>query len=142
MRRGHSGARCSARWGEVEGAGSRAGGAGVEDEFAGGSAGPIKGRAVILGRLTQGRSCAGITAGDFGSALLHGEDGPVRRAAHVSEQWGETRACRLCGERRWRVTGRRDLGCAREAAERVWRKRAGWGNRLGWRSGLRAQGVA
>ena len=55
---------------------------------------------------------------------------------------GETRACGLCGERRWRVTGRGDLGCAREAAERVWRKRAGWGNGLGRRAGPRAQGVA
>ena len=64
-------------------------------------------------------------------------------AAHVSERGGggETRACGLCGERRWRVTGRGDLGCAREAAERVWRKRASQGNGLGRRAGPRAQGV-
>ena len=55
---------------------------------AGGFAGPIKGRAVILGRRAQGRSCAGITAGDFGSALLHGEDGPVRWDRRVSERTG------------------------------------------------------
>jgi len=56
VRRGHNGARCSAWWGEVEGAGSRAGGAGVEDEFAGGSAGPIKGGPGILGgRAPEGR---------------------------------------------------------------------------------------
>ena len=108
---------------------------------AGGSAGPIKGRAVILGRRAQGRSCAGITAGDFGSALLHGEDRPLRWGPEVKgasrRALGSGAGVARAGPRRWRGGG---AGCwavaVRESAGGSWD--AGGGQTRG--SGPRERG--